>query len=275
MLCPEVSHTIFFHLPVAELCSSFFSGNLAFGTVDSPNPLLSSSPAAPSTTGGHLADAVKSFGSIDAESSATAGASMIRPPRRSSGSNPAGSGGAAPQKKLDVHSLFAGKPQQSNAAPSGTPMSPSSSQGLGQAGSPANDRRQSVGPLPGINGMPGGPHQYQQMQGVPNQPHLRPPQGVPGQPRSPVMGGAQQPFAPGQMPPQQYRAQQPQMQNQQPVRPGSGPMGMARPMMNQQGMPYAPHGQGGGAFPVMYPGGQNYYGVSSLFDSAYVLVQPI
>lgn len=227
--------------------------------------MLSSSPAAPSTTGAHLSDAVKSFGSIDAETNAATGVSMIRPPRRTSGGSVSGPTGPGAQK-LDVHSLFAGKPQQQqpSGVATGTPMSPSASQIAPQVGSPVHDRRQSGGGFPGANGMPGGPHQYQQMPGMPNQPHLRPPQGLPTQPRSPVMGGGgvQQPFTPGQMPPQQYRASQPQMQGaQQAVRPGNGPMGMQRPMMSQQGMPYAPHGQAG--YPVMYPGGgQSYYGVS-------------
>ncbi|EKD00153.1 eukaryotic initiation factor 4F subunit [Trichosporon asahii var. asahii CBS 8904] len=209
------------------------AGNLAFGTVDSPNPLLSSSPAAPSTTGGHLADAVKSFGSIDAETTAT-GSSMIRPPRRTSGSTPADA--PAARKKLDVHSLFAGKPQQ---AGSGSSMSPPP-----QQGSPAaHDRRQSLGQssFPS-NGMP-----YQQM---PGQPHLRPPQGMQGQPRSPVMGGQPQ-FNPQQS----FRVPQNQ---QQAVRPGNGPMGVPRPMMGQQ-MPYGmPYNQSPGGYQMMHPQG-NYY----------------
>ncbi|GMK55230.1 hypothetical protein CspeluHIS016_0202860 [Cutaneotrichosporon spelunceum] len=197
-------------------------GNLAFGTVDSPNPLLSSSPAAPSTTGGHLADAVKSFGSLDAETNA-AGASMIRPPRRTSGgANPATS---TQKKLLDPHSFFSGKPQHGSTP--GTPMSPSQVPAGG-----LQDRRQSGGPFSGANGMP----PYQQIPGM-AAPHLRPMPGMPGGQRSPVMGGAPQP----QFPPQQagqpgYRPSQPQMAGNPAVRP-NGPI-MARPPMGQPyGMP--------------------------------------
>lgn len=212
-------------------------GNLAFGTVDSPNPLLSSSPAAPSTTGSHLADAVKSFGSLDAETTA-AGASMIRPPRRTSG----GANPATPttKKQLDphnVHSFFVGKPQPPSGSAPGTPMSPSQV----PAGSPSQDRRQSGGPYPGANGMP----PYQQMQSMAAQSHLRPIPGMPGGQRSPVMGGAPQPqFSAGQIPPQQpggYRVAQPQMQGNQAVRP-NGPMVGRPPMMGGPQVPYMPPG---------------------------------
>lgn len=239
------------------------AGSLAFGTVDSPNPLLSSSPAAPSTTGGHLADAVKSFGSIDAETTAT-GSSMIRPPRRTSGGSAtqpaataaATSGPGASRKKLDVHSLFAGKPQQQQQAGAGSSMSPPPQ----QSGSPAaHDRRQSLGQssFPGSNGMPN----YPQMPQIPGQPHLRPPQGMQGQPRSPVMGGVAQPQYAGQVPPQQgFRVPQNQMQgNQQAVRPGNGPMGVPRPQMMGGQMPYGmPYNQSPGGYQMMHPQG-NYY----------------
>ncbi|BEI85507.1 hypothetical protein CcaverHIS002_0509080 [Cutaneotrichosporon cavernicola] len=218
-------------------------GNLAFGTVDSPNPLLSSSPAAPSTTGGHLADAVKSFGSLDAETNA-AGASMIRPPRRTSG----GANPAVPtqKKQLDphnIHSFFVGKPQHGSTP--GAPMSPSQ---MPAGGLP--DRRQSGGQFPGANGMP----PYQQMPGMPTPPHLRPMPGMPGGgQRSPVMGGAPQP----QFPPQQvgqpgYRPSQPQMAGNPAVRP-NGPI-MSRPPMGQ-----VPYGMPPGAPGFMMYGQPGYY----------------
>jgi translation initiation factor 4G len=242
------------HVSFSFYCSlTHRQGNLAFGTVDSPNPLLSSSPAAPAATGSHLADAVKSFGSIDAETTAT-GASMIRPPRRTSGgANPTAPSGL-PQKKLDVHSLFAGKPQSANSA-SAAPMSPS--QQPTQVGSPIQDRRQSIGQnYAGANGLPAtAPHPYgQSAAGQP--PHLRPPQSQ-GQPRSPVMGVAQQQQFAGQVPQgQPFRVpQQPQMQGSPaPVRPGgaSGPMGVPRPMMGQPTMPFMPPGQNPG-YGMMYP----------------------
>lgn len=195
---------------------------------------------------------MKSFGSIDAETTAT-GASIIRPPRRTSGgANPTTPSGV-PQKKLDVHSLFGGKPPSASPTP-GAPMSPSQAP---QVGSPVHDRRQSLPQAyPGANGLPNSaPHPYQQMA----QPHLRPPQGAQGQPRSPVMGVAQPQFG-GQVPPQQqgFRVPQPQMQGNQPaVRPGSsGPMGVPRPMMGAQ--PYMPHGQAPG-YQMMYPPQGAYY----------------
>ncbi|KLT45414.1 hypothetical protein CC85DRAFT_282480 [Cutaneotrichosporon oleaginosum] len=224
-------------------------GNLAFGTVDSPNPLLSSSPAAPSTTGGHLADAVKSFGSLDAETTA-AGASMIRPPRRTSGGNPAT---PTQKKQLDphnIHSFFVGKPQHSSNP--GTPLSPSQVPASGP-----QDRRQSGGSFPGPNGMP----PYQQMPGMPNQPHLRSMPGMPGGQRSPVMGGAPQPqYASQQVGQPGYRPSQPQMAGNPAVRP-NGPM-MGRPPMGQvpYGLPpgtsgYMMYGQPGGGYYVGRPYG--------------------
>lgn len=77
-----------------------FLGSIAFGTVDSPNPLLSSSPAAPSITGTHLADNVKAFGSIEADPSTEATA------RR-----------ANPAAKLDAHALFGAKPKPNGTIP--------------------------------------------------------------------------------------------------------------------------------------------------------------
>lgn len=170
------------------------AGSLAFGTVDSPNPLLSSSPAAPSITGTHLSDTVKSFGTIEADASTDPNA------RR-----PAGA------KTLDAHALFGAKPKSNGAA---------------------HDRRQSIGSFQGPNGIN----------------HLRPPQGGPGQPRSPVLG--QPPFNP------QFRPAMP------------GPQGFVRPNP-QMNMPrnMGNYGMPQGPYPGMgYP---NQYFVSNGEDTAY------
>ncbi|WVW84052.1 hypothetical protein I302_106080 [Kwoniella bestiolae CBS 10118] len=239
-------------------------GSIAFGTVDHPNPMLSSSPAAPSTTGSHLSDAVKSFGSIDADASNDSNA--VKTKRMSSlGASSAtspvpGPGAVPPKKNLDLHSLFAGKPHPQSPAPS--TMSPQPQQAV----PPTHDRRQSMGQSgfqPGPNGLPGSPYT--------GAPHLRPPvSGLPNQQRSPVLNQAippnqfnpsapthvQQGFRPpqqGGMPPQQA-----------PVRPnGVGPQGVPRPgmMMGPGGMgAYGMHpGPQGPGYPMMQYPQQNYY----------------
>jgi translation initiation factor 4G len=225
-------------------------GSIAFGTVDSPNPLLSSSPAAPSTTGAHLADTVKSFGSIEADASTDPNA-VKAPSRRTSTLNSAATSPSAPPKKLDMHSLFTSKPP---AAPVASP-------------SPAADRRQSIGQQQ-FNGPPNSaPHPYGMM---PTQPHLRAPPGavMPGQPRSPVLAQA--------MPPNQFGIQGPQIQQgfrpQQPGMPqqNATQQGMVRPNGIQPGirpnlMPQPPYGMPQGQFPMIYQ--QGYY-VSTRGDSA-------
>ncbi|WWC70114.1 uncharacterized protein I206_104061 [Kwoniella pini CBS 10737] len=238
-------------------------GNIAFGTVDHPNPMLSSSPAAPSTTGGHLSDAVKSFGSIDAEASNDPNAVKTR---RMSSLGPSAStspvpGAAPPKKNPDLHSLFAGKPHSSQQSITSA-MSPQPQNAL----PPSHDRRQSMGQSgyqPGSNGLPNSPYT--------GTPHLRPPGGgLPNQQRSPVLNQAippnqynpsapahvQQGFRPpqqGGMPPQQS-----------PVRPnGVGPQGIPRPgmMMGPGGMgAYGMHpGPQGPGYPMMQYPQQNYY----------------
>ena len=105
------------------------AGNLAFGTVDSPNPLLSSSPAAPSTTGAHLGnDTVKSFGSIEADTSDA----------------------HRPAKVLDAHSLFGAKPK-----PTGAPNDRRQSVGSFQGPNGINHLR----PPQGAPGQPRSPPQ--------------------------------------------------------------------------------------------------------------------
>ncbi|KAK6909957.1 hypothetical protein I203_103983 [Kwoniella mangroviensis CBS 8507] len=239
-------------------------GNIAFGTVDHPNSMLSSSPAAPSTTGAHLSDAVKSFGSIDADASNDSAAvktkrmSSLGP--QSSASPPPTTGAVPPKKNLDLHSLFAGKPHQQAPAPS--TLSPQQQPAV----PPTHDRRQSMsqsGFQPGPNGLPNSPYT--------GTPHLRPPvSGLPNQQRSPVLNQAippnqfnpsapthvQQGFRPpqqGGMPPQQAQ-----------VRPnGVGPQGMPRPgmMMGPGGMgAYGMHpGPQGPGYPMMQYPQQNYY----------------
>ncbi|WRT66489.1 uncharacterized protein IL334_003448 [Kwoniella shivajii] len=245
-------------------------GNIAFGTVDHPNPMLSSSPAAPSTTGAHLSDAVKSFGSIDAEASNDPNAVKTKRmsslgPSSSISTVAGGSAGAgtAPKKNLDLHSLFAGKAQAQAQSPAPSAMSPP----LHAPIPPAHDRRQSMGQSgfqPGPNGLPNSPYA--------GSPHLRPPgSGLPNQQRSPIPNQAippsqynhsapthvQQGFRPpqqGGMPPQQSQ-----------VRPnGVGPQGMPRPgmMMGPGGMgSYGMHpGPQGPGYPMMQYPQQNYYG---------------
>ena len=58
-------------LLVVHYASLINVGNIAFGTVDSDNPVLSSSPAAPSMTGAHLDSTVEEFGSIRVENGGT------------------------------------------------------------------------------------------------------------------------------------------------------------------------------------------------------------
>ena len=191
------------------------AGNIAFGTVDLDNAGLSSSPAAPSMTGTHLADNVKSFGSIDADAATDSNAVKAR---------------AGGEKQFDMHASF--RPKQ--AVP--------------PAGNVHNRRQSNSGGFqPGVNG-------------VPTNPHLRPPPqqgGNPGQPRSPVLGqaGVGQ-FAPGQPQIQQgFRSPQGAPGAPQFVRNGAGvqpgmPGGMQRGMgMNPYGMHPGPQGQ----YPVMNP----------------------
>jgi hypothetical protein len=190
---------------------------------------------------------------------------MIRPPRRTSGgANPTAAPAGLPAKKLDVHSLFVGKPQAANTAAAAAAAVTAPAQAT-------QVRRQSVGQNYPANGLPNSaPHPYGQ--NAPGQaPHLRPPQGQ-GQPRSPVMGVAQQQQFAGQgAPGQQFRVPpQSQMQGSPgPVRPGGSHMGVPRPMMGQQGgMPFIPPGQNP-PYP-MYPYVSTHRGYSADYP-----VQPV
>ncbi|KAK4690002.1 GPI-anchor transamidase subunit U, partial [Tremellales sp. Uapishka_1] len=208
-------------------------GNLAFGTVDSENSMLSSSPAAPHITGTHLDDNVKSFGSVEAEADANA-ANLVKA-RRTSTLN-VSSPAAGPAKKLDVHALFGAKPQAQAVPPT--------------------DRRQSVGQSFQPSGLPNSSsHPFQPLNG-----NLRPPPTGMSQPRSPVMGqpqysGQPQPqpgFRPQMAQPQRSNAQMPPMQQ----RMGQG--------MGQYGM----HpGQQGPGYPMMgYQPQPGYYGGYNMYD---------
>lgn len=165
------------------------SGSIAFGTVDSPNPLLSSSPVAPSMTGTHLADNVKAFGSIDAD--ATTDPNAVKATRRASALSP----NQAPRRPLDVHALF-GKPQPAPMQPS---LSSNGSYDHFRPPQPNGTPRSPVGPgMPSYNGqviqqgfrpgmMPNGQAPRPNMQqGIPQMPQgmprmmsygLHPPQG--------------------------------------------------------------------------------------------------
>ncbi|ORY32813.1 hypothetical protein BCR39DRAFT_521719 [Naematelia encephala] len=175
-------------------------------------------------TGTHLADSVKAFGSIDAD--ATTDPNAVKANRRTgpmSPPMPAQSPSAAPKKPLDLHSLFGAKPVNGNAPP------------------PVHDRRQSIGQ--GSNGMP------YPMPGM--NAHLRPPapNGMPNQPRSPVLGN--------QMP-QIQQGFRPPMTNGQQVRPmPQGMMGQPRPNMMMGPSAYGMHPSAGPYQMMGYPA--NYY----------------
>lgn len=233
------------------------SGNLAFGTVDSPNPLLSSSPAVPSLTGSHLADNVKSFGSIDADGSsdpsAVKGAS-----RASAAASPLPAGSPAPKKELNLHSLFGAKPQQNGITPSMASSVHSPNQ-ANVATSTTAARRQSMSQN-GPSGVPPAAYPYQN---YPGQPHLRPPQGngLPAS-RSPMSPHAMaQPQFGNQMPVHlQQGFRPPQGQQMQQGAPQVRPNGIPQGMMGQQrnsmmmGQPYGMPG-----YPMMpFPQGQYY-----------------
>ena len=113
------------HSRKGSLMGEVKKGNLAFGTVDSPNPLLSSSPAAPSVTGQHLADNVKSFGTIEADGTDP---NSVKPPsRRTSGLNTPLSPPMQQKKSFDMHAGF--KPQQAQPQPQQLPQQPQQQQG--------------------------------------------------------------------------------------------------------------------------------------------------
>ncbi|WVQ72365.1 hypothetical protein IAR50_001917 [Cryptococcus sp. DSM 104548] len=221
--------------------ADFKKGNLAFGTVDSPSAALSSSPAAPSMTGGHLSDAVKSFGSIDAADK-QGGPDAIGSRRSSMLSNAAA--GPSQGKKLSVHALFSSKAPQPHTTPQPQPvMSPPQ-----QHNPPApihHNRRQSFGHNGGAFQQP--------MAGSPNQhfvgsPHMRPPG---AHPRSPVLNH-NVPFNPSAPQQIQHGFRAPQ---QPPIRPNNMPRGGP----GQYGMHSGPQGP---SYPMMgfpqgnfYPGG--------------------
>lgn len=90
--------------------------------------MLSSSPAAPSITGTHLAGTVQSFGSIEADSTGPDSVTARR------ASNNAGVG------KLDAHALFGAKPKQNGTSPG-----------------PSHERRPSMTGYQNANGYPSNP----------------------------------------------------------------------------------------------------------------------
>jgi len=264
-------------------------GSIAFGTVDSPNPLLSSSPAAPSTTGAHLADTVKAFGSIDADASTDP--SAVKAARRTSTlvslvmTSPPVPGVVPPKQQLDMHALFGAKPQPNGTSSVMSP--PSAVQSPMSSASVSHDRRQSMnqGPssfqVPNGNGQPQSTAHPYQISGMPyGQNHFRPlaAGSVIGQPRSPVLGH----MGPGQYngqvlphlqqgfrPPQQGQAggmMQPNVPQQGQGRP-NGPqpgmmLGQQRPsmLMGQQGMSaYGLHPGPSAPYSVMGYQQQGYY----------------
>lgn len=196
-------------------------GPLAFGTVNSPNPLLSSSPAAPSVTGQHLADNVKSFGTIEADAN-TDPNTVKHPSRRTSGvstpmSPPLAQGGqiqglpstgGAPKKEFNMHAGF-GRPQMPQHAQQQQPQQ--------QHQLPLQMQGQPIPQHPGQayqQFRPSGPVRSPQMNNaVPNYAGaapFRPPQGMQQQPIR-TNGMAPRPYVPQGYPPQaqqQYMYQQ-------------------------------------------------------------------
>jgi translation initiation factor 4G len=164
--------------------------------------MLSSSPAAPSTTGTHLSDNVKTFGSIEADGT-NPDAVTRRTSTLANVTSP-----SAPLKKLDVHALFQKQPNLNNGLSQGNGVSP-----------PMNDRRQS-------QAYPS--HFMPQMR--PQGPGMQGP-GPQGPPRSPISNSpqftpqVQQGFRPPMQNGQQVRPIRP-MQSQYPMHPGQMyPMG--------------------------------------------------
>ena len=261
---------------------SLNTGNIAFGTanVDSPNPLLSSSPAAPSLTGAHLAGTVKSFGSIDADGSTNS--SAVNAARRASGLTPPVNGGETvtspptQHKQPNLHSLFAGKAPNPNAAasvpgksPSPLPLQPSTQNQSPNMQAPMHGRRPSVNGGYMHNGIPipGNP-MYTSPNSVPNQAHLRPPMvGSSSQPRSPNANPMNLGQFNGQMMPQGQQGFRPANGFQQPqIRPNAY-QGM-QPGMYRPGITMPQHGMTGygqqhmgpqGSYPMMQYASQGYY----------------
>ena len=239
------------------------SANIAFGTVNSPHPALSSSPAAPSATGAHLSGSVKSFGSIAADGPTDGPGG--HPPSSSEAPSPANA------KQLDMHALFGARPRPNGTAQ--TVKSPPSVQSSLNSPFTPPDRRQSLaGSSPSVNGVPQAVPQSYQMAGMPSQSgHLRPPStGVPTHARSPtlgqsipVQGNVPTQFQPGFRPPNQMTANG---FHQAQIRPNGIPQnmqyGMQRPpmMMSQHGLnAYGLHAGPQGSYPIMSYPNQAYY----------------
>lgn len=208
------------------------AGAIKFGTMDNESSLLSSSPAAPSVVGAHLSDAVKTFGTLDANSSMDPAA--VKAPRRSV-NGPVNGG-----KPLDAHALFGAKPRTngSSTPPQGLP--------------PTHDRRQSLSGFQPTNGTSPNTHPA----------HLRPPQAgpLPGQqPRSPVLSTPNQGVYPNA--PQMQQGFRPPQHMASPAgyaRPNGPPTVVQPGMQRNMGMgTYGMH-PGQSPYPVMgYP--QGYY----------------
>jgi len=173
-------------------------GPLAFGSVDSPNPLLSSSPAAPSLIGGHLSNSVQSFGSLPADTSSATPNQDPRKPTMTTATP------QAPAKKpLDPHSFFMAKPKAAAATQSQQSQQPQAQQSQSQQ-----------------------PQSQQSHQGQHPQSHMSsPPPTMNGHP----MGQPQGQFRPSSS---QSMMQQGQM------RPNGAPYGQQRPMGMNPGMPH-------------------------------------
>lgn len=144
-----------------ETRADIHTGPLAFGSVDSPNPLLSSSPAAPSLIGGHLSNSVQSFGSLPADTSSAPAPSK----RNNMTTTPAQ---PAAKKPLDPHMFFTKKStpatqsQQSQSSQSSQqPQQPHPSQQAQQPQHPQSTQSHITSPPPSMNGHPMAPNHGQ------------------------------------------------------------------------------------------------------------------
>lgn len=232
---------------------------LNFGTIDNPDSVISSSPAAKPTTGAHLGEdeKVKSFGSVAAGAAAAQAASVSTPASINAADKPAP---AAVKPKFDPHKMFQ-KPSTpavtpvaapaNVASPAPTPVSPAPVAPVALAS-----------PAPGPQMNPYANLQVQQQPGQPGIPQARGynAQGQPvinAQPFSP--SGGPQNGLPGRVPhrsPNQNHAQLPGTgfnPNPAPFRP----QGRPQQPMNRNGPGYPPQMQG--AFQGM-PQGFNPYG---------------
>ena len=243
------------NIPTPPVAAPGKAMGLNFGTIDNPESVISSSPAAKPTTGAHLGEGekVKSFGSVAAAAaSAPAAASTDKT-------------AAAPTKlKFDPHKMFQKAPQAQAQAQAASPAPAAATP------SPAPSTSNPISPSPA-------PIALASPAPVPHNPYVNVPVQQHGQPGIQQARGynAQgqpmvhaQPFSPSGAPPngrgvQQHRS--PIMNNAQPhVQPGFNPAtagvfqpagpGGVRPSGRPTGQPMG--NRGGPGFPPQMQGQQ-------------------